>query len=142
MSEFNPNPSIIYHPINYRNSQNGLLDIAILSNYPTLAYKNDYYNTWLAQNSNIIKLNALQEDNNYSAGLWNSGTNALNSAVNSAMSTIPDNNGQSNYSGAISGIISAPNMRSTNWSSSCKSRNISKNATCTKTKTKLASRYN
>ena len=110
MSEFNPNPSIIYHPINYRNSQNGLCDIALLNGYPTLAYKNDYYNTWLAQNSNIIKLNALQEDNNYSAGLWNSGTNAVNTALNSAMSTIPDSNGQSNYSGAVSGIISAPNM--------------------------------
>lgn len=110
LSEFNPNPSIIYHPINYRNSLNGLTDIAVLSGYPTLAYKNDYYNTWLAQNSNIIKLQALSEDNNYSAGLWNSGTNALNTAINAGMSTVPNANGQSDYSQAISGIISAPNM--------------------------------
>ena len=52
----------------------------------------------------------MQEDNNYSAGLWNSGTNAVNTAINAGMSTIPNTNGESNYSGAISGIISAPNM--------------------------------
>ena len=99
----------MYRPLNYRKSSNGLNDLAILNGYPTLSYKNDYYNTWLAQNSNIIKLQAFQEENNYEAGLWNSGTNALNSAISSATSVIPNANGDMDFSGAISGIVSSPN---------------------------------
>lgn len=110
LSELNPNPSIMYRPINYRKSSNGLNDLAILNGYPTLSYKNDYYNTWLAQNSNIIKLQAFQEENNYEAGLWNSGTNALNSAISSATSALPNEQGDINLSGVVSGIVSAPNM--------------------------------
>lgn len=84
LSELNPNPSILYRPLNYRKSANGLNDVVSLSGYPTLAYKNDYYNTWLAQNSNIIKLSMLQEQTNYEAGLVGQGVQAFNSALDTA----------------------------------------------------------
>lgn len=40
-------------------------DNACLNGYPTISYKNDYYNSWLAQNSEIISLQSKAETQNY-----------------------------------------------------------------------------
>ena len=109
LCEMNPNPRLIYRPLNYRNSTDGLNDVSSIDGYPTLAYKNDYYNTWLAQNSTIIKLQAFQEQNNYDAGLINSGANAVNNAITSAASIAPNENGNQNFTGAITGGVSSFN---------------------------------
>lgn len=65
ISEVNPNPSIIFIPQNYRKQTgDSLSDIASLNGYPTLSSRSDYFNTWLAQNSQIISLQMAQEDAN------------------------------------------------------------------------------
>lgn len=69
VSEVNPNPSIIFIPQNYRGANgDSLSDITSLNGYPTLSSKNDFYNSWLAQNSEIISLNLEQEQFNYEIG--------------------------------------------------------------------------
>lgn len=69
MSEVNPNPTILFVPKNYRGvSGDSLADMTSLNGYPTLSSRNDFYNSWLAQNSEIISLNMQQEQFNYEIG--------------------------------------------------------------------------
>lgn len=69
ISEVNPNPSIIFVPKNYRGvSGDSIQDIGSLSGYPTLSSKSDYFNSWLAQNGEIINLQMQQEQFNYEIG--------------------------------------------------------------------------
>lgn len=69
ISEINPNPTVQFIPQNYRgHSGDSLSDICSLNGYPTVSFKTDVYNTWLAQNSEIVKLNMQQEQFNYEIG--------------------------------------------------------------------------
>lgn len=82
ISEVNPNPSIIFIPQNYRKqSGDSLSDIASLNGYPTLSSRSDYFNTWLAQNSQIISLQMAQEDANLGI---NQTSNVINGLFNTA----------------------------------------------------------
>lgn len=66
ISEINPNPIVQFIPQNYRGaSGDSLSDNATMSGYPTLSYKTDVFNVWLAQNSETISLQMQQEQFNY-----------------------------------------------------------------------------
>lgn len=66
ISEINPNPSVYFIPQNYRGqSGDSIPDSCTLNGYPTLSYKNDVFNSWLAQNSNIINIEKEQKNFNY-----------------------------------------------------------------------------
>lgn len=65
ISEINQNPSVQFIPQNYRGASDGLQDSVILQGYPTIGWVTDYFNTWLAQNSEIINLQMEQEAYNY-----------------------------------------------------------------------------
>ena len=76
ISEINPNPSIYFIPQDYRGKLNdNLSDACSMNGYPTISYKNDVYNTWLAQNSNIISLQMQQEQYNYEVDVIQRGAN-------------------------------------------------------------------
>lgn len=65
-SEINQNPSICFIPQNYRGANgNSMSDMATMQGYPTIGWITDYFNTWLAQNSEIVSLNMQQEQFNY-----------------------------------------------------------------------------
>lgn len=66
ISEINPNPTVQFIPLNYRGqSGENICDIANLNGYPTVSYRTDTFNNWLAQNGEIISLNMAQEQFNY-----------------------------------------------------------------------------
>ena len=65
ISEINPNPTVHFIPKNYRGENENLSDISSLNGYPTVSYKTDVFNTWLAQNGEIINLQMGQEQFNY-----------------------------------------------------------------------------
>lgn len=66
ISEISPNPEVQFIPQNYRgDSGDSLNDNGSLSGYPTISFKTDVFNTWLAQNSEIINLQMQQEQYNY-----------------------------------------------------------------------------
>ena len=66
ISEINPNPIVQFIPQNYRGaSGDSLSDNATMCGYPTLSYKTDVFNVWLAQNSETISLQMQQEQFNY-----------------------------------------------------------------------------
>lgn len=97
MSEINHSPEVQIVPQNYRGSNgDSLSDNASINGYPTLSYKTDVFNTWLAQNSQIISLQAQQESFQYAVGgiknvygaigdvggaSTSSGTNLVNRAI-------------------------------------------------------------
>lgn len=66
ISEINPNPTVQFIPQNYRGaSGDSLSDNVSLNGYPTISFKTDTFNTWLAQNSEIVSLQMQQENYNY-----------------------------------------------------------------------------
>lgn len=84
ISEINPNPSVCFIPQNYKNLANNVAETVNLGGYPTISYKNDYFNTWLAQNSEIIQLQMNQEQFNYEVGVIQDTTNSVGGIINKA----------------------------------------------------------
>lgn len=74
MSEINPNPTVYFIPQNYRGANgDSLSDAVTLSGYPNISYKTDVFNTWLAQNSEILSLQMQQEQFNYEINSYKTG---------------------------------------------------------------------
>lgn len=65
ISEINQSPNICLIPQNYNGIENNTSDMCSLSGYPTLSWKTDYYNTWLAQNQTLLKLDYSRNNYNY-----------------------------------------------------------------------------
>lgn len=66
ISEINPSPEVQFVPQNYRGSNgDSLSDNASLNGYPTISYKNDVFNSWLAKDAGIINLQMEQDRFNY-----------------------------------------------------------------------------
>lgn len=76
-------------PRNYRGqSGDSLSDSCALNGYPTISFKTDVFNTWLAQNSEIVKLNMEQESANY----WIDQTKTFTSGISNIGSQAMANN--------------------------------------------------
>lgn len=70
-SEINQNPLVCFVPQNYRGQANdNTQDMATMQGYPTLGWITDVFNTWLAQNSEILSLQQQQEQYNYEINAW------------------------------------------------------------------------
>ena len=86
LSEINPNPTIQFIPQNYRGANgDSLSDNATMNGYPTISYKNDVFNTWLAQNSEIVSLQMAQEQFNYEVAGIKAIGNMLGTVANAGM---------------------------------------------------------
>ena len=100
ISEVNPNPSVYFIPQNYRGSTgDSMSDIASLNGYPTISFKNDVYNTWLAQNSEIMSIQMQQEQFNYEVNAVKGGINTVGNLVGNAVS--------GDVGGALTGSINS-----------------------------------
>lgn len=100
ISEVNPNPSVYFIPQNYRGSSgDSMSDIASLNGYPTISYKNDVYNTWLAQNSEIMSIQMQQEQFNYEVNAIKGGINTVGNLIGNAVS--------GDVGGALTGSINS-----------------------------------
>lgn len=87
ISECNPSPDVLLIPRGHKNYSdssaiiNDILDPVRVKGYPTLAYSNDVFNSWLAKNEEILNLNMQQQDMNYAMSLANAGTGLLGGLV-------------------------------------------------------------
>ena len=100
-SEINQNPTVAFIPQNYRGSSgDSLSDISYLNGYPTISYKNDVFNTWLAQNSEILSLQAEHQENVYNL---NQGSNMVNSIASTLGNLLTLNVGGA-FSSATNGV--------------------------------------
>lgn len=85
-SEINQNPNVCLVPQNYKGGgTNSVQDMVSLAGYPTLGWITDYFNTWLAQNSEIVSLQMQQEQFNYEIDAYRMGVNAAGSMVGNAI---------------------------------------------------------
>lgn len=85
-SEINQNPTICFIPQNYRgNSGDSMQDIASMQGYPVIGWITEYFNTWLAQNSEIINLQMGQEQFNYEVAGIKAIGNMLGTVANAGM---------------------------------------------------------
>lgn len=77
-SEITPNPSVVLVPKNYRgNGEDSLQDSVTINGYPTIGWITEYFNTWLAQNSQIINVENKQREYNTEVAIYKSGVNML-----------------------------------------------------------------
>lgn len=82
-SEINQNPTVCLIPQNYRGaSNNSMQDMVSFQGYPSIGWITDYYNTWLAQNSQIINLQMEQEQFNTETNMYKTGMDMLSSMAN------------------------------------------------------------
>lgn len=65
ISEINPNPQVALIPKNYKGLSQNLEEVAFIGGYPTVSYKTDVFNSWIAQNSNILNITAEKTKFNY-----------------------------------------------------------------------------
>ncbi|MBQ5474972.1 MAG: hypothetical protein IIT65_09850 [Lachnospiraceae bacterium] len=83
ISEFNPSPDVLLVPRGYKNYSNNatvindILEPVKVKGYPTLAYYNDVFNSWLAQNTEIMDLNMQQQEFNYWTNLAGNLSNVI-----------------------------------------------------------------
>lgn len=86
ISEISQNPTICFIPQNYRGSSgDNLSDLVTLQGYPTLGWITDFFNIWLAQNSETIKLQMQQEKFNYNLEGIRAGANLLGNIAGAGM---------------------------------------------------------
>lgn len=86
ISEVNPNPTICFIPQNYRGKTgDNLSDIATLNGYPQISWITDFFNSWIAQNSDIIKLQMQQESFNYQIDTYKQGLSLAGSIGGTAV---------------------------------------------------------
>ena len=105
MSEVNPNPTVCFVPQNYRGKSNSnCTDMAVVNGYPQISWITDYFNSWLAQNSNIIKLQMQQEEYNYTIDAYKKGLDLAESVTGTAISSVATG-GLSTLSG-MSNVVS------------------------------------
>lgn len=63
--EMNANPTVCFLPQDYKGNPNNITEMCSLSGYPTLSWKTDFYNSWLAQNQQIISIDYARSNLNY-----------------------------------------------------------------------------
>ena len=96
--ELNPNPTLIFSPVNYKTwGSTSIFDSITINNYPTLAYFNDVFNTWLAENLEMTKLNVEQQTGDLLFGFGRDAFNTLSSTLSQATNE--------NIGGAVTSLI-------------------------------------
>lgn len=108
-SEINPNPSVLTVPIGYRltdgfSTATGTEDTGLISGYPTISYKTDVFNTWLAQNQGIIDISMNMENTNFQQQKMNQITGASQQAMNTA-SNVTNQLIGGNVGGSITSLL-------------------------------------
>lgn len=79
-SEINPNPQIYFIPKNYKNDNLNVSESGVLQGYPSIGYMTDFYNSWLAQNSQLMNIDLSKQSQLYAVSnsqYINSGKMAL-----------------------------------------------------------------
>lgn len=86
--EVNPNPQAVLIPENYKGQIQNLEEIAVVGGYPTVSYKTDTFNSWLAQNSNIIDIQYERSKYNYNMGLASNAVGVATDTLSGVLSAL------------------------------------------------------
>jgi len=86
VSEINPNPNVYFVPKNFKGvSGVNVSESAVVSGYPSISWKSDYFSNWLAQNSDIVNLNLERDQFNYELGVAKDSANYMGKQIQNAM---------------------------------------------------------
>lgn len=103
ISEIAPNPTVQIIPQNYNgqsgNSQNYA---ASLTGYPTVSYRTDYYNAWLAQHSETMEIKADYMEKNYRYNTVSGASNLITNLLFPGLKAMSGTGGISGVTGGIS----------------------------------------
>ena len=114
-SEINPSPNVCFVPWNYKRQNNEqdykcTEEMSTMGGYPTISYKTDVFNTWLAQNQGILNLSMEQELTSYQQQTANNIMGLVQDAGNTGLSiannAVGDKNG-ANVGGIIGDIFNS-----------------------------------
>lgn len=107
ISELNQNPSVFFIPQNYRGiTGDNVSECCSFGGYPTVSWKTDYFNSWVAQNSNLVRID--MEQHNYQTQIGN--TKSLVSGLTSIINSASPEDGTIGLSGIGSTANSALSM--------------------------------
>ena len=82
MSEINPNPIIHIVPYKYKGDPGyAVREEVQMSGYPSISYKTEYFNNWLAQNENLLKIDYARQDLDYDMSMSKNVLNYANSTA-------------------------------------------------------------
>ena len=84
IGEINPNPNIYMIPKNHLGVLEDLNNSGIIAGYPQIAWATDVFNTWLAQNSQIIELQKEKEDFSYQLNAMKTGGSMISNLLGMA----------------------------------------------------------
>lgn len=105
ISEINPNPTVSFIPQNYRGqSGDSLSDTTYLNGYPSLSYKNDVFNSWLAQNSSMLQINREREDLSYNQTKMNQTLSTIGNVAGAVGSLASGN--AAGVASSVTGLVS------------------------------------
>ena len=66
ISEINPNPNVLILPDGYKNDAGlNIFEALNISGYPNISFSTDFFNNWLAQNSELTRIDWNRQDLNY-----------------------------------------------------------------------------
>lgn len=102
ISEINPNPTVVINPKGYHDISANALSAVTINGYPMISYTTDVFNTWLAQNSQIVNLSVDRSQFNYDMSMArnniavnrenaNATANLIGNAVSAATATMSGN---------------------------------------------------
>ena len=117
-SEINPNPSVYFIPENYKGASGvNVSESAVLTGYPSVSYYTDVFNSWLAQNNDLINLGLDQNAFNFE---FQQGMSALSYGLKTAgaLGTIASGDvagGLMDFAGASMGVLAETYSRKVNY---------------------------
>lgn len=102
ISEINPNPTLVLNPRQYNVDLPNVISAVTINGYPLISYTNDVFNTWLAQNSQMVNLSLDRSQFNYDMSMArnniavnrenaNATANLIGNAVSAATATMSGN---------------------------------------------------
>lgn len=114
-SEINPNPNICVIPHNYKKFEDYETNKCVeetcsLGGFPTISYKTDTFNTWLAQNQDIMSITMQQQSTNYQQQTIQNGLNLAQLGLNTVYNSMNNSSVSNARKDTIQGIISAANL--------------------------------
>jgi hypothetical protein len=114
-SEINPNPNICVIPHNYKKSltqetNKCIEETCTISGFPNVSYKTDTFNTWLAQNQDIMSITMQQQSTNYQQQTIQNYFNTAQLGINTASSAMNNVSVENARKDTVQGLISASNI--------------------------------
>lgn len=101
-SEINPSPSVLFIPKNYKKSTGqNVAECCSLAGYPSIAYHTEYFNSWIAQNQNMINLDIQERNYNDTIAATKKGIDVVSDMANATSSGM-----KLDFGGAAQGLAS------------------------------------